>query len=190
VVAARLRQEEFPAHAAVLAFEDIWGGLVVPAVPDRSQPRLSVGAYYCLAEGLCERGGHANLELVPIAWSPDDFVYFLNADGTVWGQHLIAMDRAAPVNDDGDTFIASQVLWDVLWARSPKTRSGFVGEALAARLRLDALPGMQTKSERWWGCDDTLVVEAQIFGEEEAGRPSTLVGTTREEAVRVMESEG
>jgi len=102
-----LARHGYPVHAAVLAFEERYGGLVFADAPDESGHDWCFGAFACLSGDahVSPRGGTFEA-LVPVAYSPNDAIYFLDAEGAAWAQDTIEDARAAPFAKDGDELVA------------------------------------------------------------------------------------
>lgn len=102
---ALLETRRYPVHAAVLAFDARYGGLVVADAPGEEGHDWCFGAHACLAGGGHDapRGGRD--DLVPVVYSPNDVVYFLDASGAAWGQDTIEDTHAVPFAKDGDELV-------------------------------------------------------------------------------------
>src|ERR1041384_18365 len=74
---ATLKQHGYKSSAAIAKFEAAYGGLAIPD-PDDDETWL-FGAHACLQSGahVEPRGGSKRRGLVPVAYSPNDIVYFL-----------------------------------------------------------------------------------------------------------------
>lgn len=86
-----LARHRYPVHRSVLAFEVRFGGLVIPdedANGDRGMSTI-VGAYACLRSDahLHPDGGRSGL--VPVAYTSNDGVLFLDAKGSPYYQDTI-----------------------------------------------------------------------------------------------------
>jgi hypothetical protein len=162
-VQQRLAEHGFTAHAAVLAFEERWGGMILPR--GREAGDWSFGAYSCVATG--ERGGrgHARRRLVPVACSPNDVVYFLDATGAAWGQDTVEEPSAVRVASDGDHLIATIVLFERVFAERLRKRlaeaDGLHGARVARSLKLPGIRQATDAHVAFWGDGKTLVAEVR-----------------------------
>lgn len=95
----------YPAHAALFTFEARYGGLVFADGPGEEGDDWMVGAYACLSSDAHKepRGGRASL--VPVAYSPNDLIFYLDADGSAWAEDSIEDPAAAPYAPDGDAMM-------------------------------------------------------------------------------------
>lgn len=112
-LAALLAKKKYPAHASVLAFDATFGGLSFPeadAPEDWFETGLAtvVGAFACSKSGahVRPRGGPAERGLVPIAYTPNDGIVFLDAAGNAWFQDTIEDTEARPSELDGAAAVA------------------------------------------------------------------------------------
>jgi hypothetical protein len=130
-----LAQHGYAAHAAVLAFETAFGGLEVPweeASKDwkkKKEPRWIFGAGACLRSKAHDapRGGNsqAKLGLVPVVYSPHDYLCYLDADGRAWGHDTIEQEKAKRVAKSGAdlvTELVSFIAADTLEPQGPEPR--------------------------------------------------------------------
>lgn len=134
---ALLARHGYAAHAAVLAFERAFGGLEVPweeASKDwrkKKEPRWIFGAGACLRSKAHEapRGGRAQarLALVPVVYSPHDYICYLDARGRAWGHDTIEDEKAKRVADGGEALVTA------LLAFIEADRAGDAPEAAAPR---------------------------------------------------------
>ncbi len=96
-----LARHDYPAHRSVLAFEKMFGGLVIPedggaADPDWFENDAStlVGAYGCLKSGAHEHPDGGREDLVPVAYTPNDCILYLDRAGTPYFEDTIEDDTA------------------------------------------------------------------------------------------------
>ncbi|MBL0214000.1 MAG: hypothetical protein IPQ07_08955 [Myxococcales bacterium] len=96
-----LARHRYPSHASVLAFERAFGGLVIPedggaADPDwfENDEATLVGAYGCLKSDAHEHPDGGRQDLVPVAYTPNDCILFLDKAGTPYFQDTIEDDTA------------------------------------------------------------------------------------------------
>lgn len=157
---AILEQSGQPAHAAVLAFEEAYGGLEL-FESDPDAPALVVGPYAVVS---ALRGYRARDDgLVPVAIACDDVYYALDAKGRGFTHAAMVEGAFRPSANDGRALLAQAILWRAL-ATHPKSftaRDGKQGAAIAEERGLPRVAGATGKTERWWGSVDgtSLVVE-------------------------------
>lgn len=167
-----LASREYPAHASVLAFDARYGGL---HVPDEEDTEWTIGAYACLSSDAhtAPRGApglRGDAALVPVIYSPNDVVYFLDGHGTAWAHDTIegGFDRFA---EDADRLVARVILYDVLFERADEAlveTAAKRGEEAAAALSLPAIPEASDDLVRVWGDAHALVFEERTA--EDASR--------------------
>jgi hypothetical protein len=109
-LAAFLADRDYPVHASVVAFEADYGGLVFAEHTGDAAGDWLVGAYACLASRTHgePRGGRPRSgkeALVPVAYSPNDTIFYLDGDGVGWAEDTIegGLQRVA---DDGVQLLA------------------------------------------------------------------------------------
>lgn len=92
-------------HAAVASYEAAYGGLVIPDEPGQpeDEPVWLFGAHACLSSGahVSPRGGQTEHQLVPVVYSPNDLIFFLDEQGRAWAQDTIEDPAAELYADDG-----------------------------------------------------------------------------------------
>lgn len=172
VLAALLRERGYPEHPAVLAFERSYGGVLLGAGAD-DDPHADdesdlLGAYACLTEGnhADPRGTDETPDLVPVMYSPNDIIWFLDAGGRAWIEDTIEGPGPAPYARDGDTLVARALLEGLLWRR----RDGALdldhpcGAEIASALGLPPLARASDDLTRWWGDAAMLVVQRDDGG--------------------------
>jgi hypothetical protein len=191
-LAELLRAQGYVAHEAVLAFEELYGGLAIPAEPPED-PRwsgddtlhLPIGAYWCLGAGhhVRPRDGDPP-DLVPIAYTPDDALHYLDAEGRAWVEDTIDLGGPFLAAGSARAWLARTLLLPQVFHRSTGHRcrgAGRRGEQIARALGLPELADASGGDERWWGDEATLVVEPIDFrylaGEHEAPEISTAAWT-------------
>jgi len=91
-----LARKNYPAHASVLAFEKMFGGLVIPEDGGNNDedwfadgPATLVGAYACLKSDGHDRPTGGRDDLVPVAYTPNDGIMFLDKAGATYFEDTI-----------------------------------------------------------------------------------------------------
>ena len=91
-----LARKKYPAHASVLAFETTFGGLVIPedgAKDDEdwfeNGESTLVGAYACLKSDAHDHPTGGRSDLVPVAYTPNDGIVFLDKAGAAYYEDTI-----------------------------------------------------------------------------------------------------
>jgi hypothetical protein len=104
-----LAEHGYAAHPAVLAFEAAFGGLEFSEDGD-DDLRFLVGAGACVGSGAHAgpRGGPENTgrALVPVIYTPNDGIGYLDADGAGWFHDTIEHASASRVAADGAALLA------------------------------------------------------------------------------------
>ena len=91
-----LARKKYPAHASVLAFEKTFGGLVIPEDGGNDDedwfaegPATLVGAYACLKSDGHDHPTGGRDDLVPVAYTPNDGIVFLDKAGAAYYEDTI-----------------------------------------------------------------------------------------------------
>ncbi len=91
-----LARKKYPAHASVLAFEATFGGLVIPEDGGNDDEdwfengeSTLVGAYACLRSDGHDHPTGGRDDLVPIAYTPNDGIVFLDKAGAAYYEDTI-----------------------------------------------------------------------------------------------------
>ena len=149
---ALLRQRALPATEPILAFEEAFGGLLLPT-SDLDDWRedglwLLVGPYAAMTSHHAgsPRGGAlgATTPLVPVALGPNDDVYFLDAEGRAYYHETIGEPSAVPFGANGAELV-TRLLMGVLsyggnaWGGTYFEVAADEVEAVAARLGLSSI---------------------------------------------------
>ncbi len=156
--AALLTGRRYPAHRAVLEFEEVFGGLELRE-PEMADPTLVFGPYACFSATPPWTGREE--DLVPVIFASNDVVYLLDAAGRGWTCSTMAGGGSRPSADDGHALFAQAVLWRML-ERHPGSydvKTGRHGAKSAKRAGAVAITGASGPSERWWGDEKQLIVE-------------------------------
>jgi hypothetical protein len=154
-------------HPAVAAFEAGFGGLVIPNRPKQKKngPVWLFGTHACLASGAHEapRGGDKRRGLIPVAYSPNGVIYFLDKHGRALAQDTIEDTQPQPFAPDGTALIARIMLYSALFALGASSRAqpGLIGDALSKRLSLGLIKRASGDDLRFFSdaTAKTLVVE-------------------------------
>jgi hypothetical protein len=164
---------------AVAQFDLEFGWLAFPETAGEwdldSGEGWMVGSSYCLSSGghSFPRGGDAQvaLGLVPIAYSPNDVIYYMDANGLCWGQDTIEEHEAVPAAQAGATLVARLILETEMWqATNKESFADQRGAQLALSLKLDPISSASDAYGRWW-CSPQPVDGHYVFvGEYSAGQ--------------------
>ncbi len=101
-----------------------------------------------------------SLGLVPVIYTSQDNVYFLDGMGGGWGQDLISGNDAFRTAMNGDELFASFILY-ARFNRDRKRRRQLEG-ARGAEIgrKLGAAPiAVASRVDQWWGSPDVLILE-------------------------------
>ena len=100
------KEHRYPLHASVVAFEAAFGGLLIPDGPKlkKSDPFWLFGAHACLTSGahVAPRGGSKARKLVPVVYSPNDVIYYLDEKGRGYAEDTIEDTSASLFAENGD----------------------------------------------------------------------------------------
>lgn len=163
---ALLKRKGYRPHESVLEFEEELGGLLIPDDAEAKEWRdqgtyTLVGAYACLRSNAHEapRGGDAqrDLELVPVAYTQDDGICFMDKAGKIYFQDTIADMEAEPFLRTGGMLVSRLVLAAAV--SGSQELEGKRGARLARRLGLSSVDASAGKDERWWASRDAVVWE-------------------------------
>jgi len=102
---ALLAEKEYAESAAVATFEERYGGLDVVEDDD---VWLIGAAACCLSTAHTHPSGRLNA-LVPVVYSPNDIIWFLDGDGGVWVQDVIEDPQPVRWADNADRMMAKLV---------------------------------------------------------------------------------
>ena len=104
-LAASLKKAGYPHHACVTAFDAVYGGLVVADAPGEEGYDWLFGAYACLQSGAHKDPRGDKPSWVPIAYSPNDVIFFMDEKGVVWARDTIAETKSARYAASGDAMM-------------------------------------------------------------------------------------
>ncbi len=137
------KEHGYALHPSVMDFEAAFGGLVMPdegEIVKNGEPHWVFGTYACLSGGshVAPRGGSKQRGLVPVVYSPNDIVYFLDAQGKAYAQDTIEDTSAAPYAENATALICRILLDDVFFSRHETKLeiNGLQGSALSQRFSL------------------------------------------------------
>jgi hypothetical protein len=141
-LAAICKEQGYLLYPGVIAFEASYGGLVIPDSPKqrKSDPAWLFGAHACLTSGAhtAPRGGKGKT-LVPVVYSPNDVIYFLDESGGVWAQDTIEDPRAVRYAESGRelvTRILQQIAGEIAPAKAPLEKLESSSELDGKQVRL------------------------------------------------------
>ncbi|HWA35762.1 MAG TPA: leucine-rich repeat domain-containing protein [Cyclobacteriaceae bacterium] len=161
------KENGYPAHRAVIAFEDAFGGLTMPDEPGKkkNQPYWLFGTNACLSSGAHVRptGGSKSRKLVPVAYSPNDIIYFLDERGNGYAEDTVEDTKATLYAETGKSLVCRIILDDVLFSRKETSIDlpGLQGDAISKRLSLKLVREASGKDRRYFSDAkaDVLVLE-------------------------------
>jgi hypothetical protein len=164
---ASCKRHGYVMHPSVAAFEAAFGGLVIPDSPKqrKNDPVWLFGAHACLASEAhaAPRGGKKTRGLVPVVYSPNDVVYFLDKQGRAYAQDTVEDPEAKPFAENGSALVARIMLYSALFALGASSQAlpGLQGDALAQRLALALVEEASHRDLRFFSdaTAKTLVVE-------------------------------
>jgi Leucine rich repeat len=154
----------YPSYASVIAFESAFGGLVIPGgrKMKKGEPCWLFGTHACLTTGGHTAPGKAR-KLVPVVYSPNDIIYYLDEQGRGYAEDTIEDLSAAFYADNGTSLVCRIVFDDALFSREETTLDlpGLQGDALLMSLSLTLVTEASGKDRRFFTdlTGDILVVE-------------------------------
>ncbi len=163
----------YPFSAGVLAFEAAYGGLLVPEYGAKAnwrkmeEPAWLFGAHTCLTSEihLNPRGGSQDQGLVPVAYSPNDVIYFLDADGHGFVQDTLEDTQAVPFASRGRALVSRILLWDEIFFLKSVVLTGALGNKLKSLLSLTLDKDASAKDVRFFVGHQLYVTETAATGE-------------------------
>jgi Leucine rich repeat len=161
------KEHGYTPHASVIAFEASFGGLLIPDEPNSKEDdsRWTFGAHACLASGahVNPRGGSRSRKLVPVAYSPNDVIYYLDEQGRGYAEDTIEDTSARLCADDGIALVCRIVFNEEMFDRSETSLDlpGLQGDSIAKRLSLKLVKEASVRHHRYFSDakGDMLVVE-------------------------------
>jgi len=188
----RLEELDYPVSEAVLAFEETFGGLLLPtsAFDDWREDRLYtlVGPWAALGGDMSmyPRGGKtaATTRLVPVALGPQDDVYFLDERGAAYYHETIGEPGAVPFGADGAELVTRLVMGVLTIAYSGTSAHGTAVWPPAARVASAAATLGLTRlfadeTSEWWAGPAAVVVvmRGMTFGLARTAEALAVLGS-------------
>jgi hypothetical protein len=102
---ALLKQRGYAAHDAVLAFDARYGGLVFADSPGEEGYDWLLGAFAYLKSNAHVDPRGSKPDHVPVAYSPNDRIFYLDKKGACWAIDTIEDTKAVRYASDGDTMV-------------------------------------------------------------------------------------
>src|SRR6185436_2254729 len=133
---------DYRPHASVIAFDAAFGGLIIPdeLKTKKDEPCWLFGTYACLTSEAHAgpRGGSKSRKLVPVAYSPNDIIYYLDERGKGYAEDTIEDTKAMHYANTGTSLVCRIVLEDALFSRKETSIDlpGLQGDAISKRLSL------------------------------------------------------
>jgi hypothetical protein len=160
-------EQEYQPHAAVISFEAAFGGLLIPdgSEMEQDEPCWIFGTHACLTTGghTSPRGGIEGHKLVPVVYSPNDIIYYLDEQGRGYAEDTIEDVSASPYAEDGTSLVCRIVFDDALFSRNETSIDlpGLQGDTLSKSLSLKVIEEASAKDRRFFSNEagDVLVVE-------------------------------
>lgn len=166
-LAKTCEEYRYPLHAPVIAFEAAFGGMLIPEERKmkKGEPCWLFGTHACLTTGghTDPRGGSKARKLVPVVYSPNDIIYYLDEQGRGYAEDTVEDPSAMFYADNGTSLVCRIVFNDALFSREETSLDlpGLQGEELAKRLSLKLVKEASGKDRRFFSDakGDVLVVE-------------------------------
>ena len=160
-------EHDYKPHASVIAFESAFGGLLIPdeGKLKKNEPCWLFGAHACLASDshVAPRGGSKARKLVPLVYSPNDIIYYLDEQGLGYAEDTIEDISASLFSENGVSLVCRIVFNDAMFSRGDTLLDlpGLQGDALAKRLSLKLVKEASGQDLRYFSDDkgDVLVAE-------------------------------
>lgn len=162
-----LAKAKAPHHGPALAFERAFGGLSFPDYGEgrswkkSSVPAWLIGAAECLASDLTFRAP-GRKKLVPVLYTTNDNVVYLDADGIAWAEDTIGDTPLTMVAPNARAMMARVLLGDHVFycpANKKVESASASGEEVATALQLEPIDEASDAAERWWSDGTTFIVE-------------------------------
>lgn len=175
-----LAENEYESNPMIVAFDEAFGGLSFPdGEADEDWDMEEDGGWLVGTELCLELGGHdaprggdsqEDLGLIPIVYSPNDIIYFMDPQGQCWGQDTIEEPEALPCAKDGATLVTRLILETLLWSEEAKRteKAGLHGDKMAAEAKYKLVPEASDEFSRWWAGPAGFIAEYQTSGNIEA----------------------
>ncbi len=167
----RMKTRHYTVYEPVLAFERRFGGLVMPNALGEEDAEWIFGTHACLSSeahgdprgGDAHAGARGKRALIPVVYTPNDVVYFLDGHGAAWAQDTIEGGAAVRFAADGDRMVARIIHTQWAFARrfdgAHEELQGKRGEEVAAALGLPFVPEASDHLARLWADERSIVIE-------------------------------
>jgi hypothetical protein len=193
-------EHSYKTHASVIAFEAAFGGLLIPDEGNKlkkNEPCWLFGTHACLTSGahVNPRGGSKTRKLVPVVYSPNDIIYYLDEKGRGYAEDTIENPTAVLFADNATSLVCRIIFNEILFSRAETSLdlSGLRGKELAKHLSLklvkeasgkdrifysDAkadvllVEDVKAKQTRFAGATKKQLKLAQQYQAKDAGKPS------------------
>lgn len=163
-LAVLLRARALPVTDAVLSFEARYGGICFCEPGGLEGADVVLGPSALLADDTATPGRERGL--VPVALSPNDVWYLLDAQGTMWVWDTIEQPEATLFARASSVGLARLLLFCRAFhergALGGLDLDGRRGDALAASLGLSPIAEASDDLARFWGDRNTLVIEHNL----------------------------
>lgn len=185
------KEHNYTPHASVIAFESSFGGLLIPdgEKMKKDEPYWLFGAHACLTSGAhtSPRGGSKARKLVPVVYSPNDIIYYLDEKGRGYAEDTIEDASAFLYADNKTSLVCRIVLNDLLFSRDETSIDlpGLQGNDLAKQLSLKLIKEASGKDRRFFSDakGDVIVVE------EIKEKRTRFAGSTKKQLTLVKQPE-
>jgi hypothetical protein len=171
----------YAVHAAVAAFEASYGGLVIPEARGQApdDPRWLFGAHACLSSEahVAPRGGDVARRLVPVIYSPNDVIYFLDGNGRGYAQDTIEERAAVLYAADGRALVTRVLLHNALFTlqQSSLELPRLEGTRLAQHFGLALIAEASGQDLRFYGDAHGTTIVCEVLDNEQTVLASSEV---------------
>lgn len=160
-------EHHYTPHNSVIAFQNVFGGLVIPdeGKLKKGEPCLLFGTHACLTSGghSDPRGGNKRRKLVPVIYSPNDIIYYLDEKGRAFAEDTIEDPSAVLCADNATALVCRVVIHNTMFSRSETSLElpGLQAKDLSKRFSLKLIKAASDKSQLFFSDTkgDVLVVE-------------------------------
>jgi hypothetical protein len=189
VLAQTLQDHGYPPNPFVTEFENLCGGLEVPEIGlgaswyEAREPAWLFGAYACLTSQahVHPTGGLPEQHLIPVVYSPNDIIYFLDQTGQAFAQDTIEEPQAAVFAPNALAMVCRIVLWEEIFYFQTLDLAlefgGLHGNQLSKHCNLAPLAAASSTDLTFWGDADVVMVERQPQTDNQAS--TMLVSRTK-----------
>jgi hypothetical protein len=181
-----LHSHDYQSNDFVQQFEKAYGGLEMPELGSDSNSRSDswlFGAYNCLLSQahVQPRGDVPEAHLVPVVYSPNDIIYFLDPMGRAYAQDTIEEPQATLFAANALAMVCRILLWDEIFYLQSLDLclefDGLYGRQLADLCGLQPFQEASADDFAFWGDAQVLVVETPPRAEAKAN--TRLVSSTK-----------